>query len=104
MKDLNNNRIEELLPRYCEGRLSEGERLEVEAWMDESEENKRVATQTFALYLAVDTVQVMKKVDTEKALLKVKGKMSDREVRRTDRKSTRLNSSHSQQSRMPSSA
>ena len=47
MKDLNNNRIEELLPRYCEGRLSEGERLEVEAWMDESEENKRVATQTF---------------------------------------------------------
>ena len=49
MKDLNNNRIEELLPRYCEGRLSEGERLEVEAWMDESEENKRVATQTFAL-------------------------------------------------------
>ena len=61
MKDLNNNRIEELLPRYCEGRLSEGERLEVEAWMDESEENKRVATQTFALYLAVDTVQVMVK-------------------------------------------
>ena len=82
MKDLNNNRIEELLPRYCEGRLSEGERLEVEAWMDESEENKRVATQTFALYLAVDTVQVMKKVDTEKALLKVKGKMSDREIGR----------------------
>ena len=82
MKELDNNRIEELLPRYCEGRLSEGERLEVEAWMDESEENKRVATQTFALYLAVDTVQVMKKVDTEKALLKVKGKMSDREVRR----------------------
>ena len=59
MKELDNNRIEELLPRYCEGRLSEGERLEVEAWIDESEENKRVATQTFALYLAVDTVQVM---------------------------------------------
>ena len=34
MKELDNNRIEELLPRYCEGRLSEGERLEVEAWMD----------------------------------------------------------------------
>ena len=25
MKELDNNRIEELLPRYCEGRLSEGE-------------------------------------------------------------------------------
>ena len=24
MKELDNNRIEELLPRYCEGRLSEG--------------------------------------------------------------------------------
>ena len=36
MKELDNNRIEELLPRYCEGRLSEGERLEVEAWIDES--------------------------------------------------------------------
>lgn len=83
MKEKDNNRIEELLPRYCEGRLTEGERLEVEAWMDESEENKRVATQTFALYLAVDTVQVMKKVDTEKALLKVKAKMSAREVRRS---------------------
>ena len=35
MKELDNNRIEELLPRYCEGRLSEGERLEVEAWIDE---------------------------------------------------------------------
>ena len=46
MKDLNNNRIEELLPRYCEGRLSEGERLEVEAWMDESEENKRTGLNT----------------------------------------------------------
>lgn len=65
MKDLNNNRIEELflvIVREAE----RGERLEVEAWMDESEENKRVATQTFALYLAVDTVQVMKKVDTRK--------------------------------------
>ena len=33
MKELDNNRIEELLPRYCEGRLSEEERLEVEAWI-----------------------------------------------------------------------
>lgn len=83
MKDLDNNRIEELLPGYCEGRLTEEERLEVEMWMDDSEENKRIATQIFALYLAVDTVQIMKKVDTEKALLKVKGKMSDREERKT---------------------
>ncbi len=27
------NRIEELLPRYCEGLATEEERLQVEAWM-----------------------------------------------------------------------
>ena len=39
------NRIEELLPRYCEGLATEEERLQVEAWMDESEENRRIAKQ-----------------------------------------------------------
>ena len=28
------NRIEELLPRYCEGLATEEERLQVEAWMN----------------------------------------------------------------------
>ena len=28
------NRIEELLPRYCEGLATEEERLQVETWMD----------------------------------------------------------------------
>lgn len=77
------NRIEELLPRYCEGLATDEERLLVEAWIDESEENRRVAKQIHTLYLAADTMQVMKKVDTEKALTKVKGRMSDNESKRT---------------------
>lgn len=77
------NRIEELLPRYCEGLATDEERLLVEAWIDESEENRRVAKQIHTLYLAADTMQVMKKVDTEKALSKVKGRMSDNESKRT---------------------
>lgn len=43
MDKLDKNKIDELLPRYCEGQVTEEERLLVEAWMNESEENRRVA-------------------------------------------------------------
>ena len=76
MDKTDRNTIEELLPRYCEGVATEEERLQVEMWMSESDENRRMAKQIHALYLATDTVNVMKKVDTEKALLKVKSRMS----------------------------
>lgn len=76
MDKLDKNRIDELLPRYCEGQVTEEERLLVEAWMNESEENRRIAKQVHALYLATDTIHVMKKVDTEKALSRVKSRMT----------------------------
>ena len=76
MDNTGKNKIEELLPRYCEGLATEEERLQVEAWMDESEENRRMAKQVHALYLATDTLHVMKKVDTEKALSRVKSRMT----------------------------
>lgn len=76
MDNTGKNKIEELLPRYCEGLTTEEERLQVEAWMDESEENRRMAKQVYALYLATDTLHVMKKVDTEKALSRVKSRMT----------------------------
>ena len=64
MDKTDKNTIEELLPRYCEGLATEEERLQVEMWMDESEENRRMAKQIHALYLATDTVHIMTKVDT----------------------------------------
>lgn len=76
MDNTGKNKIEELLPRYCEGLATEEERLQVEAWMDESEENRRMAKQVHALYLATDTLHVMKKVDIEKALSRVKSRMT----------------------------
>ena len=76
MDKTDRNTIEELLPRYCEGVATEEECLQVEMWMSESDENRRMAKQIHALYLVTDTVNVMKKVDTEKALLKVKSRMS----------------------------
>ena len=51
MDKTDKNTIEELLPRYCEGLATEEERLQVEMWMDESEENRRMAKQIHALYL-----------------------------------------------------
>lgn len=82
MEKVDRNKIEELLPRYCEGMATEEERLQVETWMDMSEENRRIAKQIHALYLATDTVCVMEKVDTEKALLKVKRRMTGNKNKR----------------------
>ena len=76
MDKTDRNTIEELLPRYCEGVATEEERLQVEMWMSESDENRRMAKQIHALFLATDTVNVMKKVDTEKALSRVKSRMT----------------------------
>lgn len=69
------DQIEELLPRYCEGVATAEERLQVESWMDESAENRRVAKQIEMLYLATDTAHILTKIDTEKALKKVRNKM-----------------------------
>lgn len=79
--DNKENDIELLLLRYCEGIASEEEQQKVEGWMQESVENRRIVKQMEMLYLAADTVHVMNKVNTEKALVKVKGKrMGRREV------------------------
>lgn len=80
MDKTDKDKIEALLPRYCEGLATEEERLQVEEWMGESEENRRIARQIHTLYLAADTVCMMKKVDTEKAWRKVKGRMPETEI------------------------
>lgn len=72
------NDIESLLPLYCEGLVTEEERMTVESWLRESEENRRIARQIEMLYMATDTLNVMKQVDTEKALSKVRRRMKKR--------------------------
>ncbi len=73
--EYNEKNIELLLPRYCEGYCN-GRRAETgkKDWMKESEENRRIVKQMEILYLAADTIHVINKVNTEKALVKVKGK------------------------------
>ncbi|EOS12331.1 FecR family protein [Phocaeicola sartorii] len=72
--DFKENNIELLLPRYCEGIATEEERRQVESWIQESTEHRRIVRQMEMLYLAADTVHVMNKVNAEKALIKIKGK------------------------------
>lgn len=72
--EYNEKNIELLLPRYCEGTATVEEQRLVKDWMKESEENRRIVKQMEMLYLAADTIHVINKVNTEKALVKVKGK------------------------------
>lgn len=79
MIELGTNQIEELLPRYCEGQVTESERRAVEDWMAQSDENYRTVKQIYALYLAADAAHVMTAVDTERALRRVQRRISGRQ-------------------------
>ena len=76
--EYNETNIELLLPRYCEGIATVEEQRLVKDWMKESEENRRIVKQMEILYLAADTVHVINNVNTEKALVKEKGKKTER--------------------------
>ena len=82
MTDTDNtyNNIEELLPRFCEGMTTAAESRLVEEWMEQDESHRKIMNQIHALYLATDTLHVMKSVDTEKALRKVKGRMNKKRI------------------------
>lgn len=67
--------IEDMLPRYYDGKLTREECRRVEAWMAESDANRRIARQVRMLCLATDTVKVSRRVDAKKALHSVHGRM-----------------------------
>lgn len=74
--------MEELLVRYYDGTATEEEARRVEAWMDESAENRRNARQLYTLLFAADTLQVMKGLDTEASLRRTKKRIAMRRVRK----------------------
>lgn len=73
--------MEELLLRYCEGALDEEEREQVEAWIRSDEEHERLARQLQELYWAADTLSVMNRVDTGKALGRVNRRIGMRRAK-----------------------
>lgn len=75
-KNLNQPQIEELLPRYCAGMATNEECAAVEAWMSESVAHEELVKEMHTLNLALDTISLLPRIDTEKALRKVKERMS----------------------------
>lgn len=78
MDERNLNMTDDLLLRYCEGSVSEQERILVEEWIAQSDENKQIAKQIYTIHLATDTIEILNKVDTEKALEKVSSRLTSR--------------------------
>lgn len=71
----NNQNIEDLLIRYFEGDLSETEKMQVEDWINESQDNYKLAQQIQMIFMASDSIAVMKKVDVDKARKKVEARI-----------------------------
>ena len=76
----NHTDIETLLTKYFEGKTTPPENEQIEAWLNADEEHLHIARQLNTLYLAVDTQHITKKIDTEKALDKVKSKTKVRNL------------------------
>ena len=69
-----------MLTKYFEGNTTPPENEQIEAWLNADEEHLRIAKQLNTLYLAVDTQHITKKIDTEKALDKVKSRTKVRNL------------------------
>lgn len=73
--------MEELLVRYCEGKVSEEEAAYVKRWIKASDGNRRMAQRINRLCLAADTLELEDKLDVERAFKKVQGRKAARRLR-----------------------
>ena len=74
----NNNEIETLLVKYCEGTATLREIEQVEAWMAESDENYQQVKQLYLISLATDTKQVSDSIDLDSVLSDVHSKIQSK--------------------------
>lgn len=63
---------EHTLLSYYSGTLSTEQRKEVDLWLQESEENRKIARDVHYIYMATDTLNTIKEVNSEDALIQVK--------------------------------
>ncbi|MDE5677255.1 FecR family protein [Phocaeicola sp.] len=66
---------ETVLVAYFNGGLPPAQRGEIEAWMERSEENRKIARDVQLICQASDALDCMRKVDSQEALKKVKGRI-----------------------------
>lgn len=69
------NNIESRLILYYNGELSKDQIREVEAWISESEENRKLAEQVFYVCFASDSLDAKRTVDTAAALKKANARI-----------------------------
>lgn len=65
---------EHILLNYFTGSLSADQKQEVEQWLQESEENRKLARDVQYIYMATDTLNTIKEVNSAEALEQVKKK------------------------------
>lgn len=68
--------------RYVNRELSEEERIEVEKWINRSEENRKIAEDYYELSFAVNSLRIIKRSAPQKALEKVNKRIMDKKLRR----------------------
>lgn len=81
MEDQDKNINEILLIRYINQELTGAEHLKVEAWINKSEENRKIAEDYYYLSWAVNTLRVMKQCSPQKALKKINKRIYKNKVR-----------------------
>lgn len=70
---------EQALLDYFSDTLSPVQKQEVEAWIQETEENRKIARDIEYIYFATDTINTIKSIDSTKALKEVKVRFSKKE-------------------------
>ncbi|MCG6189171.1 FecR family protein [Maribellus maritimus] len=72
---MNKSEIEEILPLYFDGNLSEKDKLKVEVWKESSDKNQKIFKESEKAWQGITLLQTMKKYDSEKALQQVNAKI-----------------------------
>lgn len=68
--------------RYVNRESTEQERIEVEKWINASEENRKIAEDFYELSFAVTSLQIIKRSAPRKALEKVNKRIQQKQIRR----------------------
>ena len=97
------DKIEELLVKKLDEGLSDSEERELNVWLGESWEHAVIFKEMREVRLWMDTGKSYNP-DVKSGFKKIRWRYRPYRDWETDRKSTRLNSSHITRSRMPSSA
>lgn len=78
-KESERNGMELLLMLYCQGIASPEECAQVERWINESEENLRLATEVYHINRSIFDVEILQKIDPDQAFRKVNASLTRRQ-------------------------